>query len=205
MRRSLPAIVLVVVGLLLLVDFVLINPTIAALASGALELVVLLAAAAALAGAATLVLRHWTDLAEQHRDPLGSGVLLAGFAVMLLAGFYPGSSGASDPAVRWLVAALLAPLVAALFAMLFFFLLSAARRGVALRVRQTAVMLAAATVVVVLLLPIGGQLGDSLAALAGWTMNVPIGGVFRGLLIGVAVLTAVHAARILITIDGADE
>ena len=205
MRRSLPAIVLVVVGLLLLVDFVLINPTIAALASGALELVVLLAAAAALAGAATLVLRHWTDLAERRRDPLGSGVLLAGFAVMLLAGFYPGSSGASDPAVRWLVAALLAPLVAALFSMLFFFLLSAARRGVALRVRQTAVMLAAAAVVVVLLLPIGGQLGDSLAALAGWTMNVPIGGVFRGLLIGVAVLTAVHAARILITVDGADD
>jgi hypothetical protein len=29
--------------------------------------------------------------------------------------------------------------------------------------------------------------------------------VFRGLLIGVAVLTAVHAARILITIEGADE
>ena len=205
MRRSLPAVVVVVVGLLLLVDFVLINPTVAALASGALELVVLLAAAAALAGAATLVLRHWTDLAKRRRDPLGSGILLAGFAVMLLAGFYPGSSGASDPAVRWLVAALLAPLIAALFAMLFVFLLIAARRGIALRPRQTAVMLAAAAVVIVLLVPIGGQLGDSLAALAGWAMNVPIGGVFRGLLIGVAVLTAVHAARILISVEGADE
>lgn len=205
MRRSLPAVLVVVVGLLLLVDFVLINPTIAALASGALELVVLLAAAAALAGAATLALRHLTDLAERRRDPLGSGLLLAGFGVMLLAGFYPGSAGASDAAVRWLVAALLAPLVAALFAMLFVFLLSAARRGVALRARQTAVMLAAAAIVVVLLLPIGGQLGDSLAAVAGWTMDVPIGGVFRGLLIGVATLTAVHAARILITVDGADD
>jgi hypothetical protein len=29
--------------------------------------------------------------------------------------------------------------------------------------------------------------------------------VFRGLLIGVAVLTAVHAARILLTVDGADD
>ncbi len=205
MRRSIPALLVVVVGLLLLVDFVLINPTVATLASGALELVVLLAAAAALAGAATLVLRRWTDLAERRRDPLGSGVLLAGFAIMLLAGLYPGSTGASDPAVRWLVAALLAPLIAALFAMLFVFLLSAARRSTAQRTRQTAVMLAAAFVVIVLLLPIGGQLGDSLAALAGWTMSVPIGGVFRGLLIGVAVLTAVHAARILITVEGADE
>ena len=157
MRRSIPVVLVVVVGLLLLVDFVVINPTVATLASGALELVVLLAAAAALAGAATLVLRHWTDLAERRRDPLGSGVLLAGFAVMLLAGFYPGSTGASDPAVRWLVAALLAPLIAALFAMLFVFLLSAARNGLALRTRQTAVMLVAAMVVTILLLPIGGS------------------------------------------------
>src|SRR4029453_17719966 len=101
--------------------------TLAAISSGVLELVVLLAAAAALAGAATLVLRHWTDLAERRREPVGSGVLLAGFAVMLVAGLYPGSTGASDPAVRWLVAALLAPLIAALFAMLFVFVLLAAR------------------------------------------------------------------------------
>jgi hypothetical protein len=205
MRRSIPAIVVVAVGLLLLIDFVLINPTVAALASGALELVVLLAAAAALAGAATLVLRHWTDLAERRRDPLGSGVLLAGFALMLLAGFYPGSAGAADPAVRWLVAALLAPLIAALFAMLFVFLLRAARRGLVQRPRHTAVMLAAASVVIVLLLPLGGQIGDSLASLAGWSFEVPIGGVFRGLLIGVAALTAVQAARILLTVDGADD
>jgi hypothetical protein len=205
MRRSIPAALVVVVGLLLLVDFILINPTVASVASGLLELIVLLAAGAALAGAATLVLRHWTDLAERRRDPLGSGVLLAGFAVMLLAGFYPGSTGATDPAVRWLVAALLAPLVAALFAMLFVFVLAAARRGLTQRTRQMAVMLAAAVVVVVLLLPLGGALGQSLANLAGWAIDVPIGAVFRGLLIGVAVLTAVHAARILITVDGADE
>jgi hypothetical protein len=205
MRRSIPAVLVVVVGMLLLVDFVLVNPTVAGLASGVLELIVLLAAAAALAGAATPVLRHWTDLAERRRDPLGSGVLLAGFAVMLLAGFYPGSSGATDPAVRWLVAALLAPLIAALFAMLFVFLLSAARKGVALRTRQTAVMLAAAVVVIVLLLPIGGAFGDSLAAVAGWAFDVPIGAVFRGLLIGVAALTSVHAARILLTIDGSND
>ena len=48
-------------------------------------------------------------------------------------------------------------------------------------------MLAAAMVVIVLLLPIGGTVGDWLAGAAGWAMAVPIGGVFRGLLIGVAV------------------
>jgi len=47
MRRSIPVVLVVAVGLLLLVDFVVINPAVATLASGALELVVLLAAAAA--------------------------------------------------------------------------------------------------------------------------------------------------------------
>jgi hypothetical protein len=205
MRRSLPALLVVVIGLLLLLDYILINPTLATVSSGLLELIVLLAAGAAVAGATTLVLRHWTDVAERRGDPLGSGVLLGGFAVMVVAGFYPGSAGASDPAVRWLVAALLAPLVAALFAMLFVFVLLAARRGLARRTRQMTVMLAAAAVVVVLLLPIGGALGQALATLADWAINVPIGAVFRGLLIGVGVLTAVYAARILITVDGTDE
>ncbi|HEX6138990.1 MAG TPA: hypothetical protein VF013_00830 [Candidatus Limnocylindria bacterium] len=205
MRRSLPAFTVVLVGLLLLLDFALINPLLAAVSDALLELVVLLAAAAALAGGVALVLRHWTDLVERRGDPLGSLVLLAGFAAILLAGFYPGSGGATDPAVRWLVAALLAPLIAALFSLLFFFLLGAMRRGVTLRGRQTAVMLVAAAVVIVLLLPVGGLLGERLAAVSGWALAVPIGGVFRGLLIGVGIVTAVHAGRIVLSVDGHDD
>jgi hypothetical protein len=205
MRRALPVALVVVVGLILLLDFVLINPTVAGLADALLELVVLLAAAAAVAGAVALILRHWTDLVERRHDPLGSVVLLAGFGVMLLAGLYPGSDGASGPAVRWLVAALLAPLVASLFGMLFVFVLMATRRGLALRPRQTAVMLVAAMAIMVLLLPIGGGAGSWLAGAAGWAMDVPIAGVFRGLLIGVAIVTAIHAARVLLAVDGADD
>jgi hypothetical protein len=66
-------------------------------------------------------------------------------------------------------------------------------------------MLAAAAVAVVLLLPIGGATGSWLASLAGWAMEVPLGAVFRGLLIGVAIVTAVHAARVILSVDGADD
>lgn len=205
MRRSLPAATVVVVGLLLLLDYVIISPALATIADLVLELLVLLAAAAALAGGVALVLRHWTELVERRGDPPGSVSLLVGFALVLLAGLYPGSSGSTDPAVRWLVAALLAPLIAALFALLFVFLLGAARRGLAFRTRESALMLAAAAVVIVLLLPIGGAAGEWLAGAAGWTLAVPIGGAFRGLLIGVAIVTAVHAARVLLDVNGAEE
>lgn len=205
MRRSLPTALAVVLGLLLLLDFVVINPTLAAVSDGLLELVVLLAAAAAVAGGIALVVHHVRNLIDRGGDVMGSLVLLTAFFVMLAAGFYPGSSGATDPAVRWLVAALLAPLVASLFAMLVVFLLRATGRGLELRPRQTAVMVGAAAVMILLLLPIGGALGGWLASAASWAQDVPIAGVFRGLLIGIAVLTAVQAARILLAVDGADD
>jgi hypothetical protein len=204
-RRSVPATIVVVVGVLLLVNFLVINPLLAGVSGALLRLVVLLAAAAAVAGAVALTLRHGGDLLRRRGDRWGSVLLLAGMAAMIAAGFYPGSEGVTDPAVRWLVAALLAPLIASVFAMLFVFLLGAMRQGISLRSRQVAVMLAAAAVVVVLLLPLGGALGEWTAAAAGWVLAVPIGGVFRGLLIGVAIVTAIHAARVLLAVDGAED
>jgi hypothetical protein len=205
MRRSIPAAVVGLVGLVLLVDFVLINPLLADVSDALLELIVLLAAAAAIAGAIALVLRHWTDLVERRGDWIGSLALLVSFGVIVLAGFYPGSEGAADPAVRWVVAALLGPLVASLFALVFVFLLVAMRRGMTVRRRETTVMLLAAGVVIVLLLPLGGLLGERLASAAGWILQVPLGGVFRGLLIGTGIVMAVHATRVLLAMDGSDD
>jgi hypothetical protein len=204
-RRSLPATIVVVVGLVLLVNTIVINPLLAGAAAAVLRLVVLVAAGAALAGALALAMRHGGELLRGHGHRLEASVLLAGMAAMLLAGLYPGSRGVGDPAVRWIVGALLVPLIASLFAMLFVFLLLAMRQGMALRSRQVAVMLLAAGVAVILLLPLGGQVGSALASAAAWTLAVPIGGVFRGLLIGVAIVTVVHATRVLLAVDGADD
>ena len=205
MRRSLVTGVALVSGLLVLLDLLVVNPSLGGAAGALNELLVLLVAAAAVGGGATLVAHHARALASGGDDPTGSIVLLAGMAAILLAGLRPGSSGSSDPVVIWLVAALLAPIAASLFALLFLFLLRAIRRGFALRFRETALMAGAAAVVIVLLLPIGGQAGDWLTATAGWVRAVPLGGVFRGLLIGVGVMVAVSAARSLLTLDRDDD
>jgi hypothetical protein len=59
--------------------------------------------------------------------------------------------------------------------------------------------------VIILLLPIGGPAGDWLAAGAGWVREVPLAGVFRGLLIGVAIMLALSAARFLLVLDRDDD
>lgn len=205
MRRSILTGVVLVTGLLVLLDLMIVNPSLHGAAGAVNELLVLLAAAAAVGGGATLAAHHARTLAAGDGDSTASIVLLVGMASMLVAGLRPGSSGSSDPAVLWLVAALLVPIAASLFALLFVFLLAAIRRGFALRLRETSLMAGAAAVVIVLLLPIGGQAGDWLAAGAGWVRDVPLAGVFRGLLIGTGILVAVSAARSLVGLDPDDD
>src|SRR5919106_6807549 len=103
MRRSLPTILVVVLGALLLVDFVVVNPTLGAVAGALLELTVLLAAAAALAGVLALAAKHWATLTGAMPGAAGQGgpdrpaaaVVFIGLGSMLVAGFYPGSQGAA--------------------------------------------------------------------------------------------------------------
>ncbi|MEP6808141.1 MAG: hypothetical protein ABI978_06030 [Chloroflexota bacterium] len=201
MRRSIITGMVLVSGLLVLLDLLVVNPWVGDAAGAVNELLVLLAAGAAVGGGATLVAHHARDLRTGNGDPVGSILVLGGVAAVLIAGLRPGSTGSSDPVVRWLVAALLAPIAASLFALLFIFLLGAMRRGIALRPRETGVMAGAAALVIVLLLPLGGPIGDALAAGAGWARDVPLAGVFRGLLIGIGIMVAVSAARSLMTLD----
>jgi hypothetical protein len=205
MRRTILTGIVLVTGLLVLLDLMVLNPSLHDAAGAVNELLVLLAAAAAVGGGATLMAHHARNLAAADGDSAASVVLLLGMAAVLVAGLRPGSSGSSDPAVLWLVAALLAPIAASVFALLFIFLLGAFRRGFAIRARETTLMAGAAAVVIVLLLPVGGEAGEWLAGGAAWVRDVPIGGVFRGLLIGIGILVAVSAARTLLGLDADDE
>lgn len=205
MRRvTIPALV-ITIGLLLLADFVVVNPTLGGLVGAAAQVVVVVAAGAALAGVAALGWRQVRALAWRDGPPSAAVAVLAGMAVVLVAGLRPGSPGATDPAVQWLLAALIVPIGATLFGMLFVSTLVAARRAAVHRSREAAVMLFAAAVVLVLLLPVGGVLGEALSGAAAWSLAVPIGSVFRGILIGVAIVVAVTAARTLLGVGPADD
>jgi hypothetical protein len=203
MRRSIPAALVTLAGLVVLLDLAIANPALAGIAGWLTQLIVLLTAAAGLAGAVTLVWRHGGRLLRGD-DRVGASAVLVGMALVLLPGLLPGSRGADEPAVRWVVAALLAPLVAALFALLFPLILVAARRGLRIRRGETAVMLAGAAGVLVLLLPLGGAPGSWLSAAADWVLVVPVAAVFRGMLLAVAVMGALTAARVLLGTDATE-
>jgi len=203
-RATTPAIV-IVVGVLLLVDFLVVNDSLSQLADLAVNAVILIGGGAAIAAVAALAVRRAGDLWRRRGDPVGAVLVLVGIGAMLIAGLRPGSAGATDPAVRWLISALLVPIAATLFGLLFFTTIAAARRSAAGRGRQALVLVAAAAVMLVLLLPFGGEAGDRMSAAASWALDVPIAAVFRGILLGVAILVAVVAARTMLGVGSADE
>lgn len=205
MRRPLAAGIVLVSGLLLLADLLVVNASLAELADLVIAAAILVAAGAALAGVAALGLRRAGDLWRRRGDPVGAGLVLAGILAVLVAGLAPGGDGASDAAVGWLLSALVIPIGATLFGLLFVSTLLAARRAVAGRSREAILIVGAAIVTVLLLLPLGGSVGDRLAQASNWTLAVPIGAVFRGFLIGIAVVAGVMAARTMLGVGNADE
>jgi hypothetical protein len=203
-RPTLTALV-VIVGVLLLADLLVVNESLGQVAGVVVDAAILVAAGAALAAVAALGARRIGDLWRRRGDPVGALLVLVGMTAMLVAGLRPGGSGASDPAVLWLVTALLIPIGATLFGLLFVTTLAAARRSLATRSPSATLLVVAALVTLVLLLPIAGGVGEWLAGAADWALAVPIGAVFRGLLIGVGLLTAAFAARTLLGIGAVDE
>lgn len=205
MRRPTFTALVVIAGVLLLADLLVANDSLGQLAGIVVDAAILVAAGAALAAVGALGARRLGDLWRRRGDPIGAVLVVVGMVAMLFAGLRPGAEGSDDPAVRWLLSALLIPIGATLFGLLFVTTLLAARRSLAGRNPSAVVLVAAALVTLVLLLPIAGAGGGWLAGAADWALAVPIGAVFRGLLIGVGLLTAVFAARTLLGIGIADD
>lgn len=205
MRRPTLAALVVIVGLVLIADLLVVNSALSQLAGIVVDAAILVAAGAALAAVAALGARRVGDLWRRRGDPVAALLVLVGMTVILVAGLRPGSAGTGDPAVQWLIAALLVPIGATLFGLLFVSTLAAARRSLVSRSREGTLLVAAALVTTVLLVPVSGGIGSWLAGAAGWSLDLPIGAVFRGLLIGIGLLTAVYAARTLLGMGGADD
>lgn len=205
MRRfAFPALVLVV-GIVVLADLLVVNESLAAVAGVAVNAAIIVAAGAALAAGGSLAARRAGDLWARRGDPIGALAVLAGMAAVLVAGLRPGAVGEADPAVIWIVGALIVPIGATLFALLFASTLSAMRRSVVRRDRDATILVIAALAVLLLLLPVGGGIGGWLVGTADWVLAVPVGAVLRGILIGVAILAAVLGARTLLGVGASDD
>jgi hypothetical protein len=192
-RRILPMVVAISVGLIVLVGRFVQNPYLNGLSLFFLDTAVIVAAFAVLLGFVNVISSHVRKIRTRSVGWPYSIVLILFAVVVLVAGY----SGPSSPLLRSLFNTVQYPLQATIASLLIFFAAVALLR--AARVRGWAALVFVVVVVVVLI----GQLplSEPLTAVKDWIMTVPALAGTRGIIIGVALGTVVTGLRLLMGID----
>lgn len=116
----------------------------------------------------------------------------------------------SDPQMRWgadgrvrtwIYDHVFAPCNATMFALLAFFVASAAFRAFRARNVEAGLLLGAAIVVLLARAPIGAQLSDWLPDLAQWILDVPSNGSRRAIMMGAAVAAIATSLRVILGLE----
>ena len=183
--RWLPWVALIlafVAGIMVFADYFLSTPFLAGPAQGLLKITMLVSGGAVLLTAFRVAWRHGRQ-ARAHHGP--SMVLVGAFGLMFLAGLLP--EGYLTGLGGWLFQWLLAPGMAALFAMLPIFLAYALLRHLDLRDAGGILLFVGMLVVLVGQIPHLTARVPFLAGLRHDMLIAPVSAAFRGVLMGLAI------------------
>lgn len=202
LKRTLPAALAIAVGLFVLAAIFATSPLLDALGTYFVDMAVIIAAFALFLGMVNILRVHARKIRERQTGWLYSFVLIAAMILVLAVGLPspPGQpSGAAQPLVQWVFESILAPIQAALSALLVFFVMTAAYRLLRIRSLESAVML-----IVVLLVLIGQVtlgLVPILPDIKDWILDVPTMAGVRGILLGVALGALLTGIRLLLGVE----
>ncbi len=223
MRSTLPLLISFLVGLLMVGEFFIPHWRYHLLTENLLEWGVILAAGAYFMGLINLVQVNLPKILEREEDWQYKVIMMAGMIATLVAGFSGGYQRLDDGyAYRWIYDFILVPLNATMFALLAFYIASAAFRAFRARNLDATILLSAAILVMVARVPAGELLGATIshgvsAVLGEWTetylpeaflsqfmnwiVDVPNTAARRAIFIGAALGAIATGLRIILGIE----
>ena len=211
MKRRFPLILVFVFGIFGIIPFIIPHPIV----QGTDEflrnnLLKILAAFALILGLGSLLRVHLDKIRRKGQNWEYSWVLVGTFVITAIIGLFGGVSGSGILPTKigtfnfdiWTIYFNIeVPLGAAMFALLSFFMASAAYRAFRARSTEATLLLAAAFVVMLGVLPLGNQISPHLPSFAQWIMDVPNVAGQRGILFGVALGMLATALKIILGIE----
>jgi hypothetical protein len=126
-------------------------------------------------------------------------ILLICLAVSGGFGIFQGTE--SGTVYDWLFQNMVTPMMSSMFAMLAFFIASAAYRAFRARTVEATILLIVAIIVMLGRIPLGQLLFSQLPGVTEWIMNYPNLAVQRGIIIGAALGAASMSIRIILGIE----
>jgi hypothetical protein len=191
--RILATAVAIGVGLLVLLDFFIDT----GISLFLIQWAGVVVAFALLIGVVNLLRVHLTKIQARQSGWTYSIVLIAAFAIALIWGRNGPESGGG----RALFQYVLSPLESTLFALMAFFIASAAYRAFRIRSFETGLLVVFAMIVLLGQVPAGFQLWEDFPLVKEWVLRVPVLAGARGILLGVALGIIATGLRVLLGAD----
>jgi hypothetical protein len=204
LRRQLPLLITLVTGLLLAGQYYVPHPASEQLLTSVTKWLQIIGGFALILGITSLFQLHAAKIRRQEAGWGYSLVLYAGIVVTVLIGLWNGGKETIDGGMTsfgWIYSYTLVPLQGTMFAILAFFIASAAYRSFRARSREAAVLLVAAMIVMMGRVPLGEYILPVSGDLSGWILNVLNAAVRRAILIGVSLGAVALSFKIIFGVE----
>ncbi len=205
MRSTFPLVLTFLVGMFMIGEFFIPHWRYHVATAELLEWGLILAAAAFVLGLINLVQVNLPKVVERTTDWQYKSIMLIALFCTLAAGFGGGiDRQTTGQAYKWFFDFLFVPLNATMFALLAFYIASAAFRAFRARNLEATLLLGAAILVMVARVPMGENLPlveDKLPQLMNWIMDVPNIAARRAIFIGAALGAVATGLRVILGIE----
>jgi hypothetical protein len=205
MKRTLPLVITFCVGLFMIGEFFVPHYQYRLITAEFLEWGVVLAAAAFVLGLINLIQVNLPKVLRREKDWGYKAVMLVALVVTLVVGFAEGGARQQAGHVyKWIYDSMFIPLNATMFALLAFYIASAAFRAFRARNVDAALLLGAAVIVMIARVPLGESLpvvGEYLPRIMNWIMDVPNIAARRAIFIGAALGAVATGLRVILGIE----
>lgn len=213
MKKRIPLILIFIAGLLGVISFVIPHPSYQVYDEWIRnDLLRVLSSFAVVLALGSLVRVHSDKIRHRRRNWQYSWLLLIAFAVSAIIGLFGGVAadgilptmvGSFSFDIQTLYENIVIPLASSMFALLAFFMASAAYRAFRVRSMEATLLLTAAFIVMIGVLPIGYSISKYLPAFVQWILNVPNVAGQRGIVLGIALGVVATSLKIILGIERA--
>ena len=194
--RLITTVLAMAVGIVVLFDYFFQQTIIDALGNAFKEWAIVLTAFAVLLGLINLLIVHVTRVVRRNEPSAGySVIVLITSLIVFVIGIV--SDGPAGAPMTWVFTNMYVPLQGALFALVAFFLATAAYRALRVRNLESILLVVAALVVFLGQIPLFNFFAD----VKDWLLRVPSEAGVRGILLGVALGTIATGVRLLVGVD----
>ena len=204
LRRRLPLLITMITGLLFAGQYYVPHPSSEFLLTSATKWLQIIGGFALVLGVSSLFHQHAAKIRRQEAGWGYSLVLYGGMLVTIAAGAVAWGKESLDGTMTgfgWVYSFMMVPLQGTMFAILAFFIASAAYRSFRARSREAAVLLVAAVIVMMGRVPLGEYLLPLSGDVSQWILNVLNASVRRAILIGVSLGTIALSFKIIFGVE----